>query len=104
MGRQNGSGNETKGSTRMGEGEIVLTEEDLTDQDNVLKHEDSHDANSTWEWTFRQCGAVAIKPPKVDCEKKEITLDVSKDSNHTCNQTAADDRKDDQKIKRISKL
>ena len=65
---------------------------------------DSHDGNSTWEWAFRQHSAVRIKPPKACCEKKEITLDSSKDVNHEYNQMAADDRMGDQKMKRISKL
>ena len=99
-----GSSDEARGSTHMGEVEIVLTEEDLPNWDNFLKYGDSHDGNITWEWVFRQNITVGIKPPKVDSIKKGIMLDVLKDANHACNQMKADHRTDDQKIKSTSKM
>ena len=83
----------------MGEGEIVSTDEVFTDWSNVLSDEDSHDKHNTWEWAFGKCGAVGIKQHRVNNKRKEIILNVSKNTNQIYNQTAGDN-----KTKRKNKL
>lgn len=85
--RKGSNGSETLGTTHMVDREVVPTEEQILDWDNVLNDEDSYGGNTVWEWAFKKQGVVAGNV-KIDSNKRDIVFDVSQNKHHVCNQRA----------------